>query len=145
MIGIGRMADLFDATLERSGDSSYPPYDVEKTGDDSYRITLAAAGFSPADLEILAQSNLLVVTGKKPRGEEAERNYLHRGVAMRGFERRFELADHVVVRDATHADGLLSIELERQVPEALKPRQIQIGVGGQQRLQAPAPTRKAAA
>jgi len=144
MIGVDRMADLAEAALRSNADASYPPFDVEKTGQDSYRVTIAAAGFSSAELEVTAQPNLLVVSGKKAKAEEGERNFLHRGVAMRGFERRFELADHVVVRSASHADGLLTIELEREVPEALKPRRIEIGQAGQQRLAGPDKPRKAA-
>jgi molecular chaperone IbpA len=144
MIGVDRMADLAEAALRSNADASYPPFDVEKTGQDSYRVTIAAAGFSPAELEVTAQPNLLVVSGKKARAEEGERNFLHRGVAMRGFERRFELADHEVVRSASHADGLLTIELEREVPEALKPRRIEIGQARQQQLAGPDKARKAA-
>ena len=144
MIGVDRMADLAEAALRSNADASYPPFDVEKTGQDSYRVTIAAAGFSPAELEVTAQPNLLVVSGKKAKAEEGQRNFLHRGVAMRGFERRFELADHVVVRSASQADGLLTIELEREVPEALKPRRIEIGQARQQRLSAPDKARKAA-
>jgi molecular chaperone IbpA len=144
MIGVDRIADVFEAALSSNADNSYPPFDVEKTGQDSYRVTLAAAGFSPAELEVSAQPNLLVITGKKARGVEGARNFLHRGVAMRGFERRFELADHVVVRSASHADGLLTIELEREIPEALKPRRIEIGQASQQQLAGPEKSRKAA-
>lgn len=144
MIGVDRMADLAEAALRSNADASYPPFDVEKTGQDSYRVTIAAAGFSPAELEVTAQPNLLVVSGKKARAEEGARNFLHRGVAMRGFERRFELADHVVVRSASHTDGLLTIELEREVPEALKPRRIEIGQARQQQLSGPDKARKAA-
>ncbi|TCS10315.1 Hsp20 family protein [Caulobacter sp. BK020] len=144
MIGVDRMADLAEAALRSNADASYPPFDVEKTGRDSYRVTIAAAGFSPAELEVTAQPNLLVVSGKKAKTEEGQRNFLHRGVAMRGFERRFELADHVVVRSASQADGLLTIELEREVPEALKPRRIEIGQARQQRLSGPDKARKAA-
>jgi molecular chaperone IbpA len=144
MIGVDRMADLFEAALSSNADASYPPFDVEKTGQDSYRVTLAAAGFSPAELEVSAQPNLLVISGKKAQVEEGARNFLHRGVAMRGFERRFELADHVVVRSASHADGLLTIELEREIPEALKPRRIDIGQTAPQRLSGPEKPRKAA-
>lgn len=144
MIGVDRMADLAEAALRSNADASYPPFDVEKTGQDSYRVTIAAAGFSPAELEVTAQPNLLVVSGKKAKAEEGQRNFLHRGVAMRGFERRFELADHVVVRSASHADGLLTIELEREVPEALKPRRVEIGQARQQRLSGPDKARKAA-
>jgi molecular chaperone IbpA len=144
MIGVDRMADLAEAALRSNADASYPPFDVEKTGQDSYRVTIAAAGFSSAELEVTAQPNLLVVSGKKAKAEEGERDFLHRGVAMRGFERRFELADHVVVRSASHADGLLTIELEREIPEALKPRRIEIGQARHQRLAGPDKPRKAA-
>jgi molecular chaperone IbpA len=144
MIGVDRMADVFEAALSSNADASYPPFDVEKTGQDSYRVTLAAAGFSPAELEVSAQPNLLVISGKKAKSEDGARNFLHRGVAMRGFERRFELADHVVVRSASHADGLLTIELEREIPEALKPRRIEIGQAAPQRLAGPEKPRRAA-
>jgi molecular chaperone IbpA len=143
MIGVDRVAEVLEAALGGSPDTSYPPFDVEKTGQDSYRVTLAAAGFSAAELEVSAQPNLLVISGKKAKGEDA-RNFLHRGVAMRGFERRFELADHVVVRSASHADGLLTVELEREIPEGLKPRRIEIGQAPQQRLAGPDNARKAA-
>jgi molecular chaperone IbpA len=144
MIGVDRMADLFEAALSSNADASYPPFDIEKTGQDSYRVTLAAAGFSPDELEVTVQPNLLVISGKKAKAEESTRNFLHRGVAMRGFERRFELADHVVVRSASHADGLLTIALEREIPEALKPRRIEIGQAEPQRLSGPQAARKAA-
>jgi molecular chaperone IbpA len=125
MIGIDRMVDLIETAMRSEGGGQYPPYDIEKTGDDSYRITLAAAGFARDELEIVAQPNLLVVTGRKARADE-ERAYLHRGIAARNFERRFELADYVVVKSADWADGLLSIELAREVPDALKPRRVEI-------------------
>ncbi|MBI1684070.1 Hsp20 family protein [Caulobacter hibisci] len=144
MIGVDRMADRVASALSSPVDASYPPFDVEKTGPDSYRVTIAAAGFAPTDLEVVAQPNLLVISGKKPKAEEGERNFLHRGVAMRGFERRFELADHVVVRSASHADGLLTIDLQHEVPEALKPRRIEIDQADQQRLAGPDAARKAA-
>jgi molecular chaperone IbpA len=125
VIGADRMAALIETAMRADVDSAYPPYDVEKVGDDAYKITVAAAGFSPDELEITAQPNLLIVAGRKAK-DETKRNFLHRGIAARGFERRFELADYVVVKDATHADGVLSIALAREVPEALKPRTIQI-------------------
>lgn len=130
VIGADRMAALIETAMRADVDRSYPPYDVEKTGDDAYKITIAAAGFSPAELEIVAQPNLLIVTGRKAK-DETPRNFLHRGIAARGFERRFELADYVVVKTASHADGMLAIELAREVPEALKPRTIQISSGGE--------------
>ena len=128
MIGVDRMADLVQSAMRSEGDAGFPPYDVEKTGEDGYRITLAAAGFSADELEITALPNLLVVTGRKARtpGEEG-RSYLHRGIAGRNFDRKFELADYVVVKSAAYDNGLLLIDLAREVPEALKPRRIEIG------------------
>ncbi len=126
MIGVDRVADLIDTAMRSGADEPYPPYDVEKTGEDSYRITIAAAGFSAQELEITAQPNLLIVAGRKAKPEEG-RAFLHRGIGARAFERRFELADYVVVKAAAYADGVLSIDLERQVPEALRPRRIEIG------------------
>ena len=134
MIGVDRMADLIEAAMRSEGDVGYPPYDIEKTGEDAYRITMAAAGFRPDELEITSQPNLLVVTGRKAKAEEG-RTFLHRGIAGRNFERRFELADHVVVRSATHADGVLTIDLAREVPEALKPRRIPIGASNDRGVQ----------
>ena len=128
MIGVDRMADLIDSAMRSEGDRSYPPYDVEKTGEEGYRITLAAAGFGAHELEITAQPNLLIVAGRKAREEDdGARTYLHRGIAARNFERKFELADHVVVKSASYDNGVLAIDLAREVPEALKPRRIEIG------------------
>ncbi len=134
VIGVDRMADLIETAMRTGGDSNYPPYDIEKTGDDAYRITLAAAGFSPDELELTAQPNLLVVAGRKAKHDEG-RNYLHRGIAGRDFERRFELADYVVVKAADYAHGVLSIDLAREVPEALKPRHIEIGRASEAKVQ----------
>ncbi len=127
MIGVDRMAALIETAMRSEGDTNYPPYDVEKTGEDAYRITIAAAGFARDELEITALPNLLVLTGRKQDADEG-RVYLHRGIAGRSFERRFELADYVVVKAADYADGVLSIDLVREVPEALKPRKIEIAV-----------------
>ncbi len=126
VIGVDRMAHLIETAMRTGNDTSYPPYDVEKTGDDAYRITLAAAGFSRDELELTAQPNLLIVAGRKAKHDEG-RNFHHRGIAGRDFERRFELADYVVVKAADYAHGVLSIDLAREVPEALKPRRIEIG------------------
>jgi molecular chaperone IbpA len=131
MIGVDRLADLIEAAMRSEGDVNYPPYDIEKTGEDSYRVSMAAAGFRPDEIEIVSQPNLLIVAGHKAKTEEG-RTFLHRGIAARDFERRFELADHVVVRSAAHADGVLTIELAREVPEALKPRRIPIGASNDQ-------------
>jgi molecular chaperone IbpA len=134
MIGIDHMASLIDTAMRSEAEGNYPPYDVEKVSDDAYRITLAAAGFRPEDLELTAQPNLLVVAGRKPKGGD-ERRYLHRGIANREFERRFELADYVVVKSADYADGVLTIDLVREVPEALKPRRVQINQAAPERLE----------
>ncbi len=126
-VGFDRLDKLFDAAFrEASRDVSYPPYNIVKTGQDQYRITMAVAGFGEADLEIVVQENVLNVKGqlKEP---EREVEYLHRGIAQRAFEHRFQLADHVRVVDASLDKGLLSVELERAVPEAAKPRKIEIG------------------
>jgi len=125
MIGADRMAGLLEAALRTEGDRSYPPYDIEKTDEDAYRITLATAGFAESELEITAQPNLLVVAGR--RRDEGARTYLHQGLAHRAFERRFDLADYVVVKGAVYADGLLTIDLAREAPEAMRPRRIEIG------------------
>ncbi len=129
MIGVDRMADLIETAMRSDGDVNYPPYDIEKTGEDAYRITLAAAGFSADELELTARANLLIVSGRKPAGEEG-RTFLHRGIAGRAFERRFELADYVAVKTAAYADGVLSIDLVREVPDALRPRRIEISTRG---------------
>ena len=129
MIGVDRMADLIETALRTEGDRAYPPYDIEKTSEEAYRITLATAGFAESELEITAQPNLLIVAGRKA-AKDGERAYLHQGLAQRSFERRFELADHVVVKGASYAHGLLTIELAHETPEALRPRRIEIGVAG---------------
>jgi molecular chaperone IbpA len=147
MIGVDRMARFIDTAMKSDADTSYPPYDIEKLGEHGYRITLAVAGFGPSELEINAQPNLLVVSGHKAKASDG-RAYLHRGIAGRDFERRFELADYIVVKGAEQADGLLSITLAREVPEALKPRRIDIQAvqGGKtvERLDAQPQERRAA-
>jgi molecular chaperone IbpA len=127
MIGADHIADTIEAAMRGQRDSHYPPYDIEKIAEDQYRITLAVAGFRPEELNLVAQPNQLVVSGV--RGENEERAYLHRGISGRDFERRFELADYVMVRSADYKDGLLTIDLVREIPEALKPRRIEISVG----------------
>jgi molecular chaperone IbpA len=123
-VGFDRVFDLLDNASRVSSIDNWPPYDISKTGDDTYRIQMAVAGFSAAELSLTAEPNLLVVTGEKPGSTDGE--YLHRGIATRGFSRRFELADHVKVAGANLADGLLTIELRREIPEAMKPRRITI-------------------
>ncbi|WP_313137189.1 Hsp20 family protein [Paracoccus jeotgali] len=125
-VGFDRMADLMDRVLSAdSATQSYPPYNIEKTGDDSYRITIAVAGFGSDDLSVEMRDGAVIVTARKP-AEEGERSFLHRGIATRAFERRFALAEHIRVSGASHQDGLLHIDLLRELPEALKPRRIQI-------------------
>lgn len=125
-VGFDRVADLMDRVLTAEvNQSTYPPYNIEKTTDDAYRISVAVAGFSEADLTVEQRENALIVAAKKA-DEGVDKSYLHRGIATRAFEKRFHLADHVRVTGASHADGMLHIDLVREVPEALKPRQIQI-------------------
>jgi molecular chaperone IbpA len=125
-VGFDQIADLMDRVMTNEApQNSYPPYNIEKTDDDAYRISIAVAGFSESDLNVEVRENALIVTARK--ADEAEpRKYLHRGIATRAFERRFHLADHVRVTGASHADGMLHIDLAREVPEALKPRRIEI-------------------
>lgn len=125
-IGFDRMANLLDS-LARSEQNqpSYPPYNIELTGEDQYRITMAVAGFDRSEINIEVNQNLLTVAGNKAQ-EQAQRTYLHQGIAARSFERRFQLADHVQVKSANYENGLLHIELQRIIPEAMKPRQIPI-------------------
>ncbi|NOU02758.1 MAG: Hsp20 family protein [Novosphingobium sp.] len=126
MVGFDRLFDLLENQSRASSSENYPPFNIERSGEDAYRITLAVAGFKPADIEITAQQNLLVVQGRK--GEEtSSAQFLHVGIAQRGFERRFELADYVRVDAANLEDGLLTIDLVREVPEAMKPKKIAVG------------------
>jgi molecular chaperone IbpA len=127
-VGFDRLASLLDATA-RLEEPGYPPYNIEKTGDDAYRITMAVAGFAPEEISVVAQANSLSVSGKSQR-DDAQVKFLHRGIAARAFERRFDLADHITVKGAALTNGLLSIDLVREVPEAMKPRSIPVG-GGQ--------------
>ena len=125
-VGFDQIADLMDRVLSAEPThTTYPPYNIEKTADDAYRISLAVAGFSDNDLSVEVKENALVISAKKT-GEEGDRKFLHRGIATRAFERRFTLADHVRVTGAAHVDGMLHIDLVREVPEALKPRRIEI-------------------
>ncbi|GIT89944.1 heat-shock protein IbpA [Jannaschia pagri] len=128
-VGFDRMATLLDRAMAADTATTYPPYNIEKRGDDAYRISIAVAGFAEEDLSIEVREAQLTVTARKaPRDEKT--TYLHRGIAQRAFEKTFQLADHVHVTGAAHVDGMLHISLERQVPEALKPRQIAITRGG---------------
>jgi molecular chaperone IbpA len=125
-IGFDRLARLLDASMRVDNSSlGYPPYNIEKTGEDKYRLTMAVAGFSPEELDITVQQNALVVTGKAKK-DEAETRYLHRGIAKRAFERQFSLADHIKVIGASLDNGMLHVDLAREVPEAARPRKIDI-------------------
>jgi len=128
-IGFDRLTRLVDAATQVDSSAlSYPPYNIEATGDNAYRLTMAVAGFGAEDLDITAKEGALVVTGKAQKEEDQSR-YLHRGIARRAFERRFQLADHIRVVGASLDNGLLHVNLVREVPEALKPRKIEIAAG----------------
>jgi len=135
-VGFDRLTSLLD-TASRVDEATlgYPPYNIEKTGEETYRITMAVAGFGEADLDVTVQENSLVIkAGKaKPEADKGAR-YLHRGIATRAFERRFDLADHIQVTGARLENGILSIELEREVPEAMKPRSIAIETKGKPKV-----------
>ena len=127
-VGFDRLFDLLEDSAAGQAQENYPPFDLIKLGDNEYRIELAVAGFKPDEIDITAQQNVLIVTGKK--GEESEEHgsdYIYRGIATRSFERRFGLADHIQIRGADLKDGLLLIELVREIPEAMKPKKINIG------------------
>ena len=130
-VGFDRLANLLESAARTSQEGGYPPYNIETTGENAYRIEIAVAGFSPDELNIEVKENLLTVSGRKTANDDAatQRTYLHRGLAERDFERRFQLADYVIVTDANLSNGLLSIALKRELPEALKPRRIEIGTG----------------
>ncbi|WP_129791211.1 Hsp20 family protein [Sphingosinicella sp. CPCC 101087] len=127
-VGFDRLFDLLESGFPSQLGENYPPFDLVQEGEDRYRITLAVAGFRADEIDVTAQQNLLIVTGRKK--DEDGRRYIHRGIAARAFERRFALGDYVQVRGAELRDGMLSIELEREIPEAMRPRKIEIG-GGQ--------------
>jgi molecular chaperone IbpA len=127
-VGFDRLARMLDEAA--AGDApGYPPYNIERVADDEYRITMAIAGFAPADIAIEAKGNALTVAGKKAEKSEVKGEFLHQGIASRAFERRFQLADHVQVQGASMENGLLHISLKREVPEALKPRTIPVSTG----------------
>jgi len=132
-VGFDRIFDLLEGQARQNAGDNYPPFNIERRGQDAYRITVAVAGFRAEDLDITAQQNLLVVVGKKRDDAADSGEMLHLGIANRGFERRFELADYVRVDGADLADGLLKIDLVREIPEAMKPKKI--AVGGQKTLE----------
>ena len=133
-VGFDRLFDMLENSSVGQAQENYPPFDLIKTGENDYRIQLAVAGFKPDEIDITAQQNVLIVSGRK--SDEAEKDgsdYIYRGIANRSFERRFALADHIQVRGADLKDGLLAIELVREIPEAMKPRKINIGGGPAER------------
>jgi len=131
-VGFDRMMSLLDAAQKNSAADSYPPYNIEKTGDDAYQVTVAVAGFGPQDLDVEVRDGQLIITGKgsAETAEDSKVRYLHRGIARRAFERRFQLADHVEVKGADLRDGLLVVDLVREIPEAMKPRKVEIQSAG---------------
>ena len=127
-VGFDRLFDMLENSSFGQAQENYPPFDLIKLGENDYRIELAVAGFKPDEIDITAQQNVLIVSGKKKEeSEDRESDYIYRGIATRSFERRFALADHIQVRGADLKDGMLSIELVREIPEAMKPRKINIG------------------
>ena len=127
-VGFDRLFDMLENSNPAQGQENYPPFDLIRLGENDYRIELAVAGFKSDEIDITAQQNVLLVTGrKKEEGGEKDNNYVYRGIATRSFERRFALADHIQVKGADMKDGLLAIELVREIPEAMKPRKISIG------------------
>jgi molecular chaperone IbpA len=132
-IGFDRMMRLADAATRVDSAGGYPPYNIEATGENAYRLTMAVAGFGPEDLDITVKENELLVSGKSKKDEDAAK-YLHRGIARRAFERHFQLADHIKVAGASLANGLLHVDLVREIPEAMKPRKIEITGGSAARV-----------
>lgn len=133
-VGFDRLTQLMESQLQKA-EPTYPPYNIEKTGEDTYRITLAVAGFDRADLDVTVQENRLIVSGRlndKAREQDEKTQYLYRGIAGRAFRHTFELADTVRVNGAELVNGLLHVDLVREIPERKKPRQIEIGSGGEQ-------------
>src|SRR5436305_5609348 len=126
-VGFDRLLDLFDDSMQWSGEENYPPYNIERTGEDQYRISLALAGFTPDDVTITAEQNVLRVEGRK--SGKGDHEYLYQGISARPFRRVFNLADYVQVKAASFEGGLLKIDLVREVPEAMKPRRIKINAG----------------
>lgn len=133
-VGFDQLFDLLERGSTAQTNEGYPPFDIEHESDDSYRITLAVAGFKSDDIEITAQQNQLIVTGR--RAENDDGHYIHRGIASRSFERRFALGDFVKVRSADLNDGLLTIQLVREIPEEMKPHKIRIGTSTATRIEA---------
>ena len=134
-IGFDRLFDLAESA-QRATEDNYPPYNIERLGEDSYHISLAVAGFSPDEISITAEQNVVTIEGKKP--EKVEREFLYRGISTRAFKRQFNLADYVQVKNASFDNGLLMIELVREIPEAMKPRRIAINGSNVHQIEAKA-------
>src|SRR4051812_41108975 len=132
-VGFDRLFDLAQAAAQHAGEDNYPPYNIERLREDSYLISLAVAGFSPDEISITAEQNVVTIEGNKP--EKAEREFLYRGISTRHFKRQFNLADYVQVKNASFDNGLLKIELVREIPEAMKPRRIAINGAAQANVQ----------
>ncbi len=143
-VGFDRLFSLLDQVSNNDAAPSYPPYNIERTAENAYRITIAVAGFGESDLSIESKENALTVKGEKAGQENEKREVLHQGIAARAFERRFQLADYVQVTGASLENGLLHIDLVREIPEAKKPRQIPIGGGSAKVIEAKVETAKAA-
>lgn len=129
-VGFDRLFDLIENSARAGQTDNYPPFNIERLSEDRYRVTLAVAGFKVEEIDITAQQNLLLIAGRKSDAEQDRANFLHLGIANRNFERRFELADFVRVEDASLADGLLTVDLVREIPDAMKPRKIAINGKG---------------
>ncbi|MGH6926168.1 MAG: Hsp20 family protein [Propylenella sp.] len=136
-VGFDRLFSMLDGMTNGEG-QPYPPYNIERTGENAYRVTMAVAGFSDKDLDVQAKENVLTVTGEKKEEKEGGNEVLYRGIAARAFERRFQLADHVEVKGASLENGLLHIDLVREIPEAMKPRKIAIGASKAKQIDAKA-------
>jgi molecular chaperone IbpA len=128
-VGFDRLVDLVEQAVKFEPTDNYPPYDIEKAGDNAYRVTLAVAGFTPDELSVISEPNLLIVSGRKAETPDAE--YLYKGIAARAFERRFNLADYVTVTGARLENGFLTVELARELPDEMKPRRIAIATGNE--------------
>ena len=126
-VGFDRLFDLLETSARSAQNENYPPFNIERTSENEYLVTVAVAGFRQDEIEITAQQNMLVVAGSKEAQSNDNRDFLHMGIASRNFERRFQLADYIYVSAADMADGLLSIKLVREIPDALKPRKVAIG------------------
>jgi len=144
-VGFDRLANLLDSALQQNHGNGYPPYNIEATEENHYSITIAVAGFTESELDIQTERGVLTVRGKKDSAEKQDRNFLYQGIATRTFERKFELADHVSVTDAKLENGILNIDLVKEIPEAMKPKKITIGSQASSTLEHKEPKQEVAA